>query len=193
MDRRSFLQAGTASAAAHLLGVRASNSRPMTDDRTADGPFVVADGRYAESLAFAQALARRKADILRLQAGSASLWFDVLLPRMPLKAPIIGLTLESDRFVVQRLAGDLGMRAIYTGLHDWRRRPGSNHVLSGHMDLDSVARALSQRRDSWAVRLARALGSAKPACTDRQERRVRLDIDRAEDSPGFLASWVLMP
>lgn len=193
MDRRSFLQVGAASAAAHLLGIRTSNSRQVTDDGTADRPFVVADGRYGESLAFAQALARRKADILRLQAGSASLWFDALLPRMPLRVPIIGLTLESDRFVMQRLAGDLGMRATYIGLHDWRRKPGSSHVLSGHMDLGPVAAALSQCRGTWPVRLARALGSAKPACADRQERRVRLDIGRAEDSPGFLTSWVLMP
>lgn len=193
MDRRSFLQAGTASAAAHLLGIQASKAGRVTGDGTSTGSFVIADGRYSDSLAFAQTLATQAAVMLPLRAGLATLWFDALLPLMPSRAAIIGLTLESDRFVLQRLAGDFGMRARYIGLHDWRRKAGSDHVLSGRLHLDPIAGALSRGGDIWAVRLALALSAAGPACADWQEMRIQADIDRAADSPGFLTSWVLMP
>lgn len=191
MDRRVFLQTSASAAAVHLLPVRTSLSREMPRTGAAEGMLVIADERYGESLAFARALQRENAVVSSLQRGLARLWFDDLLPRLRGRATVAGLTLESDLFAVQRLAEELGVQARYIGLHDWRSKAGSIHVLSGHVDLSVIAGTLSRCGDLWAVGLARALTSDKLAFADRQERRLRVEIGRAKDNPGFLASWVL--
>ena len=104
---------------------------------------------------------------------------------------LAGLTLESDLFVLERLAESCGARACYVGWHDWRGRAGSQHVLRGSIGIDQIAQALAGGGELWAATTADGLTSA-PAGLDWRERTLSLDLACAADSPRFLVSWMMM-
>jgi hypothetical protein len=77
------------------FGSRASSALTM----------VLADPRYAESLMFAGSLERRGAKRVMLGSDLAGIWFDAIAPRVPHGVQgLTGLTLESDFFILERLA-----------------------------------------------------------------------------------------
>jgi hypothetical protein len=190
MDRREFLGLGSAAALAVLYpGVSASALAGLA--RGADGMLVVADHRYSESQIFARALGNRGASVFSMQEGLADVWFDALAPRLAAgERKLAGLTLESELFVLERLAESCGMRSCYVGRHDWRTRPGSQHVLRGSIGIDSVAQALAGGGELWAATTADGLTTAT-AGAGWQERTVALDLAPAVDSPRFLVSWMM--
>ena len=143
MDRRDVLKLGGAAALALLApdavaaAARASSLTPST--------IVVADPRYRESLIFAGSLERHGAKVVTLASDRAATWFGAIAPQLPHGLHrLTGLTLESDLFILERLAESSGAHTCYAGLHDWRCRSGVGHTLSGTIDLDPIAAALRQ-------------------------------------------------
>lgn len=160
MDRRDVLKLGGAAALALLTtdavaaAVRASSLTPST--------IVVADPRYRESLIFAGRLERQGAKVMTLASDRAATWFGAIAPHLPHGLHrLTGLTLESDLFILERLAESSGAHTCYAGLHDWRCRSGVGHTLSGTIDLDPIADALLSGREEWAEGLGKALLAAK--------------------------------
>ena len=103
MDRRDVLKLGGAAALALLApdavaaAVRASSLAST---------IVVADPRYRESLIFAGSLERHGAKVLTLASDRAASWFGAIAPQLPRGLHrLTGLTLESDLFILERLAG----------------------------------------------------------------------------------------
>jgi hypothetical protein len=192
MNRREFLGLSSAAALAALYpGANATALAGLA--RSAEGMLVVADHRYSDSLIFARALGIRGAGIFSMKAGLAEVWFDALAPRLAAGGrKLVGLTLESELFVLERLAESCGMRSCYVGRHDWRARSGSQHVLRGSIGIDQVAQALAGGAELWAATTADGLMTAT-ADPSWQERKVSVDLARAADSPRFLVSWMMTP
>src|SRR5262249_26276985 len=123
MNRREFLGLSSAAALAVLYpGATASALAGLA--RSAEGTLVVADHRYSDSLSFARALGNRGASVFSIKEGLAGVWFDDLAPRLAAGShKLAGLTLESELFVLERLAESCGLRPCYVGRHDWRAKP----------------------------------------------------------------------
>lgn len=192
VDRRDLLKLGGAAALAMLAPATARFAAITDLAPSAKGMLAVADPRYSDSLVFARSLERRGATLFPLASDLAALWFDAIEPRLEARVrALAGLTLQSDLFVLERLAESSGAVTRYVGCHDWRCRAGSAHRLSGSLKLDGIATALVRGEHQWATRLAEALASATDENGERQERNVLLDAPAAADSPRFFVSWLM--
>ena len=188
-DRRDVIKLGGAAALALLVpdavaaAVRASSLTPSA--------IVVADPRYRESLVFAGSLERQGAKVLPLASDRATTWFGAIAPHLPhCLRRLTGLTLESDLFILERLAESSGAHTCYAGLHDWRCRRGVGHTLSGTIDLDGVADALLNGREEWVEGLGEALVAAKDGTP--AERRLQLKCTAPSGrSPRSFISWLM--
>jgi len=188
MDRRDVLKLGGAAsltllAPAAVAVARASSPTPST--------IVVADPRYRESLVFAGSLERQGARVVTLASDRAGTWFSAVAPQLPrgLRS-LAGLTLESDLFILGRLAESSGARTCYSGRHDWRCRQAVGHTLSGSIDLDPIATALVNAREEWAEGLGGALLAAKDG--RREEQRLQLECALPSGrGPRFFVSWLM--
>jgi len=190
MDRREVLKLGGCVAVA-LLAPAGTVAVAAAPGRAASSTIVLADPRYAESGIFAASLERQGAKIIELASDRARIWFDAVEPRLPagLRA-LAGLTLESDLFVLERLAERAGARTCYVGLHDWRCLQGSVHQLSATIELDPIATALVNGKEGWAENLGDALGKTK--IERREERRLTLNCPMpAARGPRFFVSWLM--
>jgi hypothetical protein len=192
LDRRDLLKLGGAAALAMLAPpwLKALASAGLAPG--ADRVLVLADPRYSDSLVLARGLESRGATLLPLASDLSGLWFDAIEPRLKAKVrALAGLTLQSDLFVLERLAESSGAVTRYVGCHDWRYRAGSAHRLSGSIELDGVARALMSGERHWAEALGGALISAGERGARRQEVSMELDHAAAPDSPRFFVSWLM--
>jgi hypothetical protein len=190
MDRREVLKLGGCAAVA-LLAPAGTVAVAAAPGRAASSTIVLADPRYAESGIFAASLERQGAKIIELASDRARIWFDAVEPRLPagLRA-LAGLTLESDLFVLERLAERAGARTCYVGLHDWRCLQGSVHQLSATIELNPIATALVNGKERWVENLGEALGNTK--IESREERRLTLNCRMpAAGGPRFFVSWLM--
>jgi hypothetical protein len=190
IDRRQVLKLGGAASIALLAS--ASTAPVVAVPRgTASSTIVLADHRYAESVIFAASLKRQGARVVELASDRARTWLDAVEPLLPAGLRFLaGLTLESDLFVLERLAAQSGARKCYVGMHDWRCREGSAHRLSATIDLDPIATALVNGKERWPERLGEALGQTK--MESRTERRLALNCPmRAARGPRFFVSWLM--
>jgi hypothetical protein len=186
MDRRDVLKLGGAATLA-LLAPAGIDAKAAVPVRSAASMIALADPRYDDSMRFAESLRRQRAKPLMLVSDRAKVWFDGVQPQLRTGLRYLtGLTLESDLFILERLAGSSGARTDYVGLHDWRCRQGSAHTLSGSINLDPVAAALLAGKTRWAESLGLALAVANEG--GQNERR--LDLDCAiPPGPRFFVSW----
>ena len=191
IDRREVLKLGGAASIA-LLAPAGTAPLAAALSRTASSTIVLADHRYAESGIFAASLERQGARVIELASDRARTWFDAVEPLLlPLGLrSLAGLTLESDLFVLERLAAQSGARKCYVGMHDWRCREGSAHRLSATIDLDPIATALVTGKERWPQSLGEALGQTE--MESRTERRLALNCPmRAARGPRFFVSWLI--
>ncbi|HSA66455.1 MAG TPA: hypothetical protein VLE24_02190 [Methyloceanibacter sp.] len=190
MDRREMLKLGGAAAIA-LLAPAGTVFVAAAPGRASASTIVLADPRYAESVSLAASLERQGAKVIELASDRARTWFDAVEPRLPagLRA-LAGLTLESDLFVLERLAERSGARTCYVGLHDWRCRQDSVHLLSATIELDPIATALVNGKEGWAESLGKALGNTN--IESREERSLALNCPMlAASGPRFFVSWLM--
>ena len=189
VDRRDVLKLGGAAALMLLWPpARAEALRPSS---LATSTIVLADRRYAESLLFAESLARQGARVVPLASGAGGAWFDAIAPQLPdgLKA-LAGLTLDSDLFILERLAEGSGARTCYTGAHDCRSRKSTTHTLSGTIDLDPLATCLDNGKENWTGRLGEALLAAKEECRNEQKLEIEYAIPSGQ-GPRYFVSWLM--
>ena len=189
MDRRDVLKLGGAAVLALLAphavaaAARASSLTPSI--------IAVADPRYRESLIFAGSLERHGAKVLTLASDRAAAWFRAIAPQLLHGLHrLTGLTLESDLFILERLAESSGAHTCYAGLHDWRCRQGVGHTLSGTIDLDPIAAALVNGEEEWVEGLCEALVAAKDGTP--AERRLQLKCAAPSGrGPRSFVSWLM--
>lgn len=185
LDRRELLALGGAAAAVFVAPLGPANAH------RAGAMLALADLRYSDGLLFARGLDRLGVRTVPV-SNLARVWLDVIEPRLQGRFRLAGLTLESDLFVLERLAGPTGARTRFLGLHDWRCRAGAAHSLCGSIGLAPIEAALVSGEDRWAE----MLGAALVASTEQSEERRRSDVLRerarpAADSPKFFVSWLM--
>jgi hypothetical protein len=190
MDRREVLKLGGAASIA-LLAPAGTAPVAAVPRGTASSTIVLADRRYVESRIFAASLGRQGAKVIELASDRARTWSDAVEPLLQAGLrSLAGLTLESDLFVLERLAAQSGARKCYVGLHDWRCGQGSAHRLSATIDLDPIATALVHGKERWPESLGEALGQTK--MESRTERRLALNCPMpAARGPRFFVSWLI--
>lgn len=187
MNRREFVALGASCAA--LLAPQASLAlSPMAKPNV---PLLaVADRRYSDSVRFANAIVRAGGDVIEIGSDIGTLWFGSIRPRVRRgKLRLAGLTLQTDLFVLERLADRARSATIYTGCHDWRG-PCSQHRLSGALPLARAATELKSAGTDWACALSEALVAA-PMQASVETRHLALKLAPAFDSPKYLTSWLM--
>jgi hypothetical protein len=157
--------------------------------------LVLADLRYGDSLGFAAGAERAGAELAPLVRNLGEIWFETVKPRLPGLQVVTGLTLDSDFFILTRLAEGSGAVTAYTGTHDWRSGEGSAHALSGILPLDGLSEALANSQERWAERLGSAVLKANWIELERngpkQNAALQLKQPAAADSPRYFVSWLL--
>jgi len=188
VDRRDVLKLGGAAAIAILTPVGIGRAPPAG---SAASTIVIADPRYHDSLIFGESLRQHGAKDLTLASDRAALWSQTIKPRLRSGLKYLaGLTLESDLFVLERLAEGSGMRISYVGFHDWRRPQDSAHTLSGSITLDLIAAALIKGNEHWARNLGQALILIKES--HQAEERLNLKCAmKVGCGPRFFVSWLM--
>jgi len=189
IDRRAALAIGGAAALslAAPRGIKPAAAAPANGAAL----IAVADPRYGDSLGFARGLERHGASVLQLAPDAGAVWFEAIAPRLRRGDSVAGLTLDSDFFILQRLAASRGAVTRFVGCHDWRCRPGAVHKLRASIDLEGIAAAVAGGNGSWAESLATALAAAGKQDAARQERMIRQDDAAPADSPRYFVSWLM--
>jgi hypothetical protein len=188
LDRRELLGLGGAAALALAL----PDSIAAAGPRSAATTIVLADPRYADSLGFARGLARSGATMVPLAPNAGAAWFGGVAPRMRSGWSVAGLTLDSDFFIMQRLAEPARAVTRFVGCHDWRCHSGATHKLRGRIDLDGIDAALAGGDGQWAERLAAALTMAAERGDLGREICVRRNhATPRTNSPRYVVSWLL--
>ena len=190
MDRRDVLKLVGATSIS-LLAPAGTAPVAAVRSEAASSTIVLADHRYAESVIFAASLERHGANVVPLATDRAKAWSDAVEPQLHVGLrSLAGLTLESDLFVMERLAAHSGARQCYVGFHDWRCRQGSAHRLSATIDLDPIATALVDGKKRWAESLGEALGQT--TMESRTERKLALNCPMTVGrGPRFFVSWLI--
>lgn len=192
VDRRYVLKLGGVAALAMFAPPWPNAFASVGLTPGADRVLVLADNRYSDSRVFARGVESRGATLLPLASDLAGLWFDAIEPRLKTKLrALAGLTLQSDLFVLERLAGSSGAVTRYVGCHDWRCRTGAAHRLFGSIELGGIARALMSGEGHWAEALGGSLTWAGKRDALRQELSLELDHAASPDSPRFFVSWLM--
>jgi hypothetical protein len=193
MTRRAVVVLGAAMGLSSLVPLRAP-ARLGSSSSSSALMLVVADARYNASEIFAARFARHGATRFSLAPDAGGLWFDALEPRLGARATCVaGLTLESDFFILRRLATASGASVLYVGWHDFRGGDRVPHRLRGGAELGSLARVFAAKGGPWPARLAEALATAPLRLPQAswQERRIACDDKQACGPPNFLVSWVI--
>jgi hypothetical protein len=117
ITRRDFLGTSLAS----TLGAAASttwSAATLGDSRIIRAEAAVADLRFAESAAFATALAHGGVAVHAFAGDVTRVWLNDLEPLWRARqAAVAGLTSYSTLFCLERLAWDHGMRVVYRSRH----------------------------------------------------------------------------
>ncbi len=155
--------------------------------------LAVADARYAASEMFAARLMRHGATRFSLASDAGGLWFAALEPRLGARAACVaGLTLESDLFILRRLATASGASILYWGGTIFAEIE-CRTACAAAPSSNSLASAFAARGGPWPARLADALAAVPLRLPQShwQERRIAGDDQQASGQPNFLVSWVI--
>jgi hypothetical protein len=187
MNRREFMAFGASCAA--LLPQRASFAASPAA-RSSEPFLAIADRRYGDSLRFANAIACGGGEVVEIGSDIGTAWFGDIEPRLRYRGlRLAGITLPSDLFVVERLAGRSRSAITYTGIHDWRC-PCSQHRLTGAISLVRPVSALQSTGLDWAPALADALVTERLQAHI-ETRHLVLELAPASDNPKYLTSWLM--
>ena len=177
ISRRTFLQSALAVSVMPTLSWAAA-------PRCAAGLCVVVDGACGDARCFVGQCGEAPLKGSDISAVLARLMRDD-------SRACFGLTRDSHYFLIEQMAGALGYRLGYHGVHDYRDG-GLRHCLSGARDrVDGLAQAVRVAGAAWAEPLAASMPALSYDATRDTRVEVRGDAIRPADSGGYLVSWCL--
>lgn len=175
--RRTFLQTALAVSVLPTLGWAAA-------PRCAAGLRVVVDGACGDGRSFAEQCGVAPRTGNDFSAVLATLMRDN-------SRACFGLTRNSQFFLIEQMAGALGYRLGYHGVHNYRDG-GLRHYLSGARDrVDGLAQSLRPAGAAWAEPLAATMPALSHDRKRDRRAEVRGDASRPADNGGYLVSWCL--
>ena len=156
---------------------------------------VVADLRFAPSVAFAKAMAERHVRISAIDGDPTALWFDDLKNHFADSTlPITGLTSARVALVLVELARGPGVRVLWRADHLPLPDRSLRHEIEGAPALVAAASAGLAETD-WASALASALADAK-SDHGGPTPNLRAAVNTAQPAARLderLSSWLLVP
>jgi hypothetical protein len=147
------------------------------------------DSRYEYPTRFAAAL-DAMVPTYKTQSDVSRVWYAQL--RDLLSAPssrLIGLTNDSDFFILSQLAVGLGRQGRRLSEHDARRRETLAHRIHCGATTEQLPQLASARDWTGAI-AAMAVAAAEPFRAA-SPLRIDTDIHRSDDFPGYLVAWVI--
>ena len=197
ITKRGFL-AGAASAAAVVstpAGVVWASERATPFD------LVVFNERYGDARLFAQALGAQGAAMLPIAGDAGTVWFGTLAKGIASgQRRIAGMGTPTDLFILETLAREADhMRVQFVAHHDCRGGSTLTHSFYADGRGRQVGRAVQSAGAQWPSALAAALPHAaddtvRPAVAGRSvaaDIRLTTNVERSDDHPGMLVSWIL--
>ena len=177
LDRRRFLIASLALAALPPLA-RAARLRD------ADGVSVVVDGACSDVRHFTAQCT--------VTTGSVC---DAVQVMTTLAASEVrhcfGVSRDSQFFLIEQMASELGYRLGYQGSHAYRDGTLRHRLSGAQRVLDTLAPQLRSAGAAWAAPLARALPALISDRSRSAEVELKVAAARPPDSAGYLVSWCL--
>jgi hypothetical protein len=187
-NRREILQAALA-AAVVLPSFGAAAAAP------ARMPLckVLYDPRTRAGLAFAATAKRMGAPLHATHGDVTGVWFDELQPQWRQhRTAAAGLTDFHSLFVLDMMARDAGMRAVYIATHQVCARDRFEHRLFGPRDLIRQA-SLATAGYGWASSAAGIVTSFPDAVSVAAKYSSIAEARNIELTPCDLVSWVIAP
>lgn len=107
------------------------------------------------------------------------------------KGVLIGLTRDSDYFVLEHSAAELGFTPLYKGIHDFRGELMRHKITAPEPLAPAVAETLAHAQGSWPKQLARVIPDLVLAGGDAQSAEAVSTEPYQSSESGYLVSWVL--
>ena len=177
LDRRRFLIATLALTALPPLA-RAARQR---DD---DGLWVMVDGICSDIRHFTA-----QCTVTTCSACDALEVMDTLAASEVRHC--FGLSRDSQFFLIEQMASELGYRLGYQGRHDYRDGALRHRLNGARGVLDALAPQLRDAGAAWTAPLARALPALVSDRSRGAEVELKVAAPRPPDSGGYLVSWCL--
>jgi hypothetical protein len=154
---------------------------------------VLYDQRSQPALIFATRATRLGALVHATRGDVTDVWFNELQPRWKQhQTAVAGLTDFHSLFVLDMMARDAAMRAVYMAVHRFRGQSAIEHRLFGPREL--VRRASPNFAGSdWASEAAGVVTQFPSSYSVAAPHSSIAEARNLELSPGDLVSWVIAP
>lgn len=154
---------------------------------------VLYDARSPAALVFAATARRMGAPLHATQGDVTDVWFNELQPQWRQhRTATAGLTDFQSLFVLDMMARDAGMRAVYVATHQLRGPERFEHHLFGPRDVIRQA-SLATDGDHWASTAAGIVTSFPEAVSVAAQYSSIAEARNVELTQRDLVSWVIAP
>lgn len=200
LTRRSFLKTTLAtSAVVATTGATAAVALQSALIDTAEVPVLIfADGSYGQTSEFSAALSIDSNAASKLTPPSY-IDKDVLEQLNEVEAfcqttpqgVLMGLTRDSDFFILEHTAAQHGFRLHYKGVHDFRDEAMRHEITAPDTLAPALAETLAQAKHTWPQQLARVVPEIIEAQGQAGNAEALAALNYRNDEPGYLVSWIL--
>lgn len=104
---------------------------------------------------------------------------------------VFGLTRDSDFFVLEHTAAQMGFSLHYRGVHDFRETALLHEIDAPHTVALPLAKHLQQAQEAWPQMLAGALPLIAQADGPQTRTKVAVPAVYQPEESGYLMSWML--
>jgi hypothetical protein len=159
----------------------------------ARGAIIVRVPRLKPSCTFAAAFAGATVIDMPPNDDLAPIWFGHLKGAVERRADCVaGVTQESHRFMIERLAWSVGAKLISVGFHDGRSNGSIVHELMLPEGEVSAASALQQAGAEWPTVVAAVIGRWNGHADLRQFKTDSPMAAPCEADTRYLTSWLIV-
>lgn len=201
LTRRSFLKTTLATGAAvATTGSTAAAALQSARVNTATVPALIfADGNYAQTSEFSATLSQAAPTPSLSHVDKSSIDKDVLQQigkveefcKTTPQGVLIGLTRDSDFFILEHTAAQHGFALHYKGVHDFRGEVMRHEISAPDTLAPELAKTLAHAEDAWPQQLARIAPGILEARGEASNAETLAALSYRSDEPGYLVSWIL--
>jgi hypothetical protein len=169
--------------------------RTERDIGTLSATSVIYDVRFGESEVFAEAAAGLGARARAIRGDITNLWCELASTKPSLRRPLVGLTQESDFFLLHQICIEQGGRLAYYGEHTYHAggAPRIEHRLRAPAQLADAVNVLTKSGENWSRAIVDIVSRAAPGQQEDVAFVFDAPLERPTQSPGHLVSWVILP
>ena len=206
LTRRAFLKTtATASAVSATLASQATSAalHSIRQDTGTTPLLVFSDGDQGQTAQFSAALSSEKIAEQSSPRLASSLHSRIHKDvadqirevddfcRSTPQGVLIGLTRDSDFFILAHTAAQHGFELHYKGVHDFRGQEMRHEINAPQGIASALAKTLQQAQHQWPQQLANVTPTIIEAQGSLRTEEVQATLEYRSDDPGYLVSWIL--